>query len=71
LGKFLKPIVILNLDGYYDDLKNLFNKFIEEQFMGRDNLQIWSFVDTPEEVLPAIKNAVLWDESKIHSAVLK
>lgn len=71
LGKFLKPIIILNTDGYYDDLKRMLNKCIDENFMAKDNLLIWNFVDEPEDVLPAIYNAAVWDESAIHSATLK
>lgn len=71
LGKFLKPIIILNTDGYYDDLQKMLNKCVSEKFMGEDNLLIWDFVDLPEEVLPAIANAAHWDESAIHSATLK
>jgi len=71
LGKFLKPIIILNTDGYYDDLKSMLTKCIDEKFMAEDNLVIWNFVDEPENVLYAISNAAHWDETAIHSATLK
>lgn len=51
LGIFHKPIVILNIDGYYDSLLSLFHKAIEEDFMNKSNLQLWKVVSTPQEAI--------------------
>lgn len=70
LGKFTKPIVILNLDGFYEPLKALFDKMIEERFMRPEHRGIYTFVDTVEEIIPAIKNAPAWDADAISFAAV-
>jgi hypothetical protein len=63
LGQFLKPIVILNTDGYFDPLLQMFNKMHDENFIREMHLEIWRSVKLPEEVLPAILNFPNWDSS--------
>jgi len=41
LGQFLKPIVILNTDGYFDPLLQMFNKMHDENFIREMHLEIW------------------------------
>jgi uncharacterized protein (TIGR00730 family) len=70
LGKFTKPIIVLNTDGFYSHLELLIDKMIEERFMRPEHRQIWQMVLTPEEIMPAIKSAPLWDESAIEFAAV-
>jgi len=70
LGKFTKPIIVLNTDGFYSHLELLIEKMIEERFMRPEHRQIWQMVSTPEEIIPAIKSAPLWDESAIEFAAV-
>ena len=69
LGKFTKPIVILNTGGYYDPLKQMLEKSVSENFMNKEHLQIWKFVNKPEEVIHAIKNDKGWDDDAIKYAL--
>jgi uncharacterized protein (TIGR00730 family) len=71
LGIFMKPIVILNTRNYYAPLKQLFENAIAENFMAPAHRSMWTFVDTPEEVLPALQNAVPWNEEALKYAVPK
>jgi len=71
LGLFMQPIIILNTDGYYDDLKSLLEKMVSEKFMAEQHLDMWTFVNEPEEVIPAIKAAKSWSEDAIDFATLK
>ncbi len=71
LGKFLKPIIILNTDGFYDDLRRFFGKMIDEKFLTASHGEMWTFVDKPEEILPAIHNAPIFSEDCIHGAVVR
>lgn len=71
LGKFLKPIVILNTDGYYDHLIKLLEKCVEDKFMTAAHLSMWQFVNTPDEILPAIHSMKEWPADAIHYAVPK
>ena len=69
LGLLTIPIVILNTGGYYDPLREMFEKAIRENFMRDKHRQMWTFVDEPEEVLPAIHGAAAWDKDAIRFAV--
>ncbi|MGH1335091.1 MAG: TIGR00730 family Rossman fold protein [Aureispira sp.] len=60
LGLFDKPIVILNTQGYYQPLQAMLQQCIDGQFLQEKHAQMWQFVDTPEEILPAIKEAQTW-----------
>jgi uncharacterized protein (TIGR00730 family) len=71
LGHFTKPIVILNINGYYEPLKQMLEKCVNEKFMHKKHLEIWSFVEEPEEVLEKIKTSKGWDANAIEFAVNK
>lgn len=71
LGLFTKPIVILNTANYYAPLKEMLEKCVQENFMIDKHLEMWSFVDEPEQVLPAIRSASAWDEGAIHFASIR
>ena len=71
LGQFTKPIVILNTNGYYGPLKQMLEKCVNEKFMHKKHLEIWSFVEEPEEVLEKIKTSKGWDANAIEFAVNK
>jgi uncharacterized protein (TIGR00730 family) len=62
LGIFTKPIIILNTNGYYNDLINMLHKAVEENFMRDIHRNIWSVVNHPEEVIEAIQNTPVWDK---------
>lgn len=68
LGQFTKPIVILNTDGYYDPLKAMLERCVEERFMKDRHLEMWDFVTQPEEVIPALKSAASWSKDAIKFA---
>jgi len=69
LGLLTIPVVILNTNGYYAPLQEMFEKAISENFMRDKHRQMWTFVDEPEEVLPAIRDAAEWDKNAIQFAV--
>lgn len=68
LGKFTQPIVILNLEGYYDPLQTMLERCVEESFMHQRHLEMWEFVTTVADILPAIRRQASWDEDAIHFA---
>ncbi|MBR3646770.1 MAG: TIGR00730 family Rossman fold protein [Paludibacteraceae bacterium] len=70
LGLHIKPIVILNVDGYYDGLVTLLDQMIEEQMMRPVRGTLYEVVTTPEEVIPAILNMPAWDpNSRKHAKI--
>lgn len=63
LGLYFNPIVILNINGYYDHFIAQLEQAIEEHFMGEIHGNIWSVADTPAEALEIIRNTPRWDSS--------
>lgn len=63
LGLYLKPIVILNINGYYSHLIAQLEHAIEEHFMGEIHGKIWKVASTPEEALTAVRESEIWDSS--------
>jgi uncharacterized protein (TIGR00730 family) len=63
LGIFTKPIIIVNLEGYFDSLIAMLERAVEENFMREIHKNIWIVVETVDEVLPAIINAPAWDKT--------
>ncbi|MFC2152071.1 TIGR00730 family Rossman fold protein [Bacteroidota bacterium] len=70
LGKFTKPIIFVNTDGFYDHLFLLFEKMIEERFMRSEHRKMWTSISHPEEIISAINNAPVWDETAIKIAAV-
>ncbi len=69
LGQFTKPIVILNTNGYYEPLRQMLEKAVEERFMHPKHLEMWAFVNEPEDVVPAIRNSAVWGKEAMAFAV--
>jgi uncharacterized protein (TIGR00730 family) len=61
LGLFFKPIVLVNTRGFFDDCVRLLERCVEERFMDRRHLRMWTVVARPEHVLPAIRSTEPWD----------
>lgn len=61
LGLYLKPIVILNIDGYFDPILAQLQRCIDEQFMRPQHGACWCVASTPEEALNFCETTPLWD----------
>jgi uncharacterized protein (TIGR00730 family) len=62
LGLFLKPIIILNIDGFYDPLLCMFQKAIDTHFMRPEHGAIWQVAQTPEEAIDMLYNIPHWNK---------
>ncbi len=62
LGIYFNPIVFVNTLGFYTPLARFMNQVIVERFMNPEHEDMWSLVDTPEEVLPRIAATPPWRE---------
>ena len=51
LGLYLNPIVILNINGFFDPLLEMLEKAIDENFMRRQHGDIWKVAQTPEKAV--------------------
>jgi len=68
LGQWVGPIILVNTAGFYDGLLRFLEHTVNECFMSRNHLQMWSVVEEPEQVLDAIANAHAWDEDALEFA---
>lgn len=60
LGIYLKPIVILNVNRYFDPLLDMLQKAIEENFMREEHRAIWQVAATAEEAVEQLFQAPAW-----------
>ena len=60
LGQFNKPIIIMNVNGFYDHLIEFFDHMVRGHFMRLEHKDIWQIVTSAEEVVPAIINYTGW-----------
>lgn len=68
LGIYTKPIVILNTLNYYEPLKLMLQQCVTENFMLERHTEMWTFVDEPDQVIPALVSGKAWDSNAIHFA---
>jgi len=63
LGLYLKPIVILNTNNFYDPLLQMLKQAIEENFMRPQHTDIWRVAQTPEEAMELVFSTPTWDKN--------
>jgi hypothetical protein len=68
LGLAHQPIVIVNIDGFYDPLITMLQSTVDEQFMRPEHLNMWHVVNTVEEVLPMLRSIDPWPLNAISYA---
>ena len=61
LGLYLKPIIILNVDGYYDALLQQMERAADENFMRQQHKAIWRVAKNAEEAVDFCETTPLWD----------
>lgn len=55
LRRLNRPIVLYNIAGYYDIIKELLQQTADRDFMDASNLKLCEFMDDPEEILDYIE----------------
>ena len=63
LGLYLKPIVVLNIDGYFNPLLEQLKTAVDQRFMRQEHQQIWSVATTPEEAIRLCEETPLWNQA--------
>ncbi|MFA6871068.1 MAG: TIGR00730 family Rossman fold protein [Bacteroidaceae bacterium] len=61
LGLYLHPIVILNIDHYFDPLLEMLAKATEEHFMRAEHTAIWRVAETPKAAIELLYTTAEWD----------
>lgn len=62
LGLYLKPIVVLNIQGFYNPLIEMLEKAIGQQFMRREHESLWQVAFTPKEAVELCVSLPAWDK---------
>ena len=62
LGLYFNPVVILNVDGFYDPLLALLEKAVDQNFMRPEHREIWQVASTPEEAVELLYSTPLWSK---------
>jgi len=63
LGLFVKPIIILNTDGYYGPLLEMLDRTADRHFMNPVFKRLWAVAATPDEALSLVDNLPDWDDT--------
>lgn len=63
LGLYMKPIVVLNILGYFDALLRFLDKAIEQHFMAASNASFWRVAETPAEAVDLALSTPLWNST--------
>ena len=63
LGLFLKPIVIVNVDGYFNNLLKQLERAVTEQFMRPMHTGLWQVAQDAEEAVNLAETTPFWDSS--------
>ena len=56
LGQYLKPIIIVNQDGFYDPQLEMLEKMVQENFMRPEHRSLWTVVSSAKDALQAIES---------------
>ncbi len=69
LGLFVKPIIILNTDNYYDPLLDMLDRTAQRHFMNPVFKKLWAVAKTPEEAIELVDKLPDWNDttSKINT----
>lgn len=51
LGRHNKPIVVFNINGYYDEMLAMMRRTVDERFMREASLSLFTVADTCEQVV--------------------
>ena len=63
LGLYLKPIVILNINGYFDPLIEMLHRAIDESFMRCEHADIWRVATSAHEAVELLYTTPLWNKN--------
>ena len=56
IGRHAKPVGILNVDGYYDDMLNMLGKAVTEKFMTDSTIKLFAVSEDAETLILELEN---------------
>jgi uncharacterized protein (TIGR00730 family) len=71
LGLFFGPVVLVNVNGFYDPCVALLNRAVDERFMDEKHRAMWSVVSHPDDAVEALRTAPEWPREARRFAALR
>jgi uncharacterized protein (TIGR00730 family) len=71
LGLYFGPVLLVNVNGFFDPCLELLARCVEERFMDAKHSAMWSAVAAPEDVATALRNEPAWPGDARTFAALK
>ena len=63
LGLYLKPIIILNVQGFYDPLLEMLQRAIDGNFMRPEHRAIWLVATSAQEAIDLLHTTLWWNKN--------
>jgi len=61
LKRMTMPMIIVNVDGYFDPFIQMLNRCVDEKFMNESDRSLWQIADTVSDVVPLLRS--LWRQN--------
>ena len=70
LGLYFGPVVLVNVNGFFDPCIELLNRCVDERFMDEKHRAMWSVAGGPEDLLATLASAGEWSRDARNFAAL-
>ncbi len=70
LGLYFGPVVLVNVNGFFDPCIELLNRCVDERFMDEKHRAMWSVAREPEDVIATLGSAGEWSRDARNFAAL-
>jgi uncharacterized protein (TIGR00730 family) len=60
LGLYFGPVVLVNVNGFYDPCIELLNRTVDEGFMNEKHREMWTVAAGPEDVIETLRTTPAW-----------
>src|SRR4051794_20977846 len=71
LGLYFGPVVLVNVNRFFDPCIELLNRCVDERFMDEKHRAMWIVADTPESVISTLQSTPAWSKDARSFAALR
>jgi len=71
LGLFFGPVVLVNVNRFFDPCIDLLQRCVYEQFMDEKHRAMWSVAAGPEDLLSTLQSSAAWSRDARNFAALR
>ncbi len=71
LGLYRGPVVMVNVNGFYDGCVQVLGRCVEEHFMDARHAEMWCVAASPAEVVPLLRSVPEWPDDARSFAALR